>query len=85
MDNAYTESLTFDQAKPRDVLLGYGLNHKALSADQGLPLRLVVPGMYGYKYAKWVNHIQVVDKVIPGYWENNGYDVNAYIGNSNGI
>lgn len=85
MDNAYSESLTFDQAKVKDVLLAYGLNGKALSQDQGLPLRLVVPGMYGYKFAKWVNHIEVVDKVIPGYWEQNGYDINAYIGNSNGL
>jgi DMSO/TMAO reductase YedYZ molybdopterin-dependent catalytic subunit len=85
MDNAYSESLTFDQAKVRDVLLAYGLNGKALSQDQGMPLRLVVPGMYGYKFAKWVNHIQVVDTVIPGYWEQNGYDVNAYIGASNGL
>ena len=85
MDNAYTESLTFDQAKPRDVLLAYELDGKALAKEQGLPLRLVVPGMYGYKFAKWVNHVQVVNKVIPGYWEQNGYDVNAYIGASNGF
>lgn len=85
MDNAYTESLTLNQARPRDVLLGYALNGKALSKEQGLPIRLVVPGMYGYKFAKWVNHIQVVDHVIPGYWEQNGYDVNAYIGRSNGL
>lgn len=85
MDNAYSESLTISQAKVPDVLLAYGLDGKALSAMQGLPLRLVVPGMYGYKFAKWVNHIQVVDKVIPGYWEQNGYDVDAYIGRSNGL
>lgn len=85
MDNAYSESLTFPQAQKRDVLLAYGLNGKALSRQQGYPLRLVVPGMYGYKYAKWVNRIEVVDRVIPGYWENNGYDVNAYIGHSNGL
>ncbi|MGH2448932.1 MAG: molybdopterin-dependent oxidoreductase, partial [Chloroflexota bacterium] len=84
MDNAYSESLTFEQAKKSDVLLAYGLNGKALSTEQGLPLRLAVPGMYGYKFAKWVNRIQVVDRVIPGYWENNGYDVDAYIGRSNG-
>jgi DMSO/TMAO reductase YedYZ molybdopterin-dependent catalytic subunit len=85
MDNAYSESLTFDQAKKSDVLLAYSLNGKALSTQQGLPLRLVVPGMYGYKFAKWVNRIEVVDKVVPGYWEQNGYDVDAYIGHSNGL
>lgn len=85
MDNAYSESLTFEQAKKSDVLLAYELNGKALSRQQGQPLRLVVPGMYGYKYAKWVNRIEVVDRVVPGYWEQNGYDVDAYIGHSNGL
>ncbi len=85
MDGAYSESLTLDQAKPLDVLLAYGLNGKPLSRDQGQPLRLVVPGMYGYKFAKWVNHIEVIDRVVPGYWEQNGYDINAYIGRSNGL
>jgi DMSO/TMAO reductase YedYZ molybdopterin-dependent catalytic subunit len=85
MDRAYTESLTFAQAKKRDVLVGYGLNGKPLSREQGYPLRLVVPGMYGYKFAKWVNRIEVVDRVIPGFWEQNGYDVDAYIGHSNGL
>jgi DMSO/TMAO reductase YedYZ molybdopterin-dependent catalytic subunit len=85
MDNAYSESLTFEQAKKSDVLLAYGLNGRSLSREQGRPLRLVVPGMYGYKFAKWVNRIEVVDRVIPGYWEENGYDVDAYIGHSNGV
>src|SRR5947209_11516962 len=85
MDNAYSESLTFEQAKKSDVLLGYELNGKPLSRQQGQPLRLVVPGMYGYKFAKWVNRIEVVDRVTPGYWEQNGYDVDAYIGRSNGL
>jgi DMSO/TMAO reductase YedYZ molybdopterin-dependent catalytic subunit len=84
MDNAYTESLTLAQAKVPDVLLAYGLNGKRLSRQQGAPVRLLVPGMYGYKSAKWVNRIEVVDKVVPGYWEQNGYDVDAYIGSSNG-
>jgi DMSO/TMAO reductase YedYZ molybdopterin-dependent catalytic subunit len=85
MDNAYSESLTFEQAKQADVLLAYELDGKPLLRQQGQPLRLVVPGMYGYKYAKWVNRIEVVDRVIPGYWEQNGYDVDAYIGRSNGL
>jgi len=83
-DGAYTESLTLDQARQPDVLLAYSLDGKPLAVDQGYPLRLVVPGMYGYKFAKWVNEVTVTDTVIPGYWEQNGYDVNAYIGRSNG-
>ena len=40
--------------------------------------------MYGYKSLKWLDGIEVTSSVIPGYWENNGYDVDGWIGGSNG-
>jgi DMSO/TMAO reductase YedYZ molybdopterin-dependent catalytic subunit len=83
-DGVYTESLTMAQARQPDVLLAYKLDHKPLSRPQGAPLRLVVPGMYGYKFAKWVNRVELIPEPIDGYWEQNGYDRDAYIGRSNG-
>ncbi len=83
-DGVYTESLTMEQARQSDVLLAYKLNGKPLSRAQGAPLRLVVPGMYGYKFIKWVNRVELIPKPIDGYWEQNGYDRDAYIGRSNG-
>ena len=79
-DGSYTESLSLDQAHLPDVLLGYMLNGKALSAEQGYPIRLVIPDMYGFKYIKWVNHITLSDHVEPGYWEQRGYAVDAWLG-----
>jgi DMSO/TMAO reductase YedYZ molybdopterin-dependent catalytic subunit len=84
-DGVYTESLTMEQARKSDVLLAYKLMDKPLSRAQGAPLRLVVPGMYGYKFIKWVNRIELITHPIDGYWEVNGYDRDAYIGRSNGI
>jgi DMSO/TMAO reductase YedYZ molybdopterin-dependent catalytic subunit len=83
-DGVYTESLTMHQARQSDVLLAYKLMGKPLARAQGAPLRLVVPGMYGYKFAKWVNRIELIPHPIDGYWEQNGYDRDAYIGKSNG-
>jgi DMSO/TMAO reductase YedYZ molybdopterin-dependent catalytic subunit len=40
--------------------------------------------MYGYKSCKWLSEIRVVNSVVPGYWENLGYDVDAWVGRSNG-
>jgi DMSO/TMAO reductase YedYZ molybdopterin-dependent catalytic subunit len=40
--------------------------------------------MYGYKSCKWLGTIEVVDAVHPGYWERRGYDVDAWVGHSNG-
>jgi DMSO/TMAO reductase YedYZ molybdopterin-dependent catalytic subunit len=83
-DGAYTESLTMQQARQPDVLLAYKIMDQPLSRAQGAPLRLVVPGMYGYKFIKWVNRVELIPAPIDGYWEQNGYDRDAYIGRSNG-
>ena len=82
-DGAYTDSLTVDQAMAPNVLLAYHMNEKPLPLDQGLPVRLLVPRMYGYKSVKWVNKIDFAPRPISGYWEVRGYDVDAYIGRSN--
>ena len=84
-DGVYTESLTMEQARKSDVLLAYKLDGKPLAQAQGAPVRLVVPGMYGYKFIKWVNRVELIPAPISGYWEQNGYDRDAYIGHSNGV
>jgi DMSO/TMAO reductase YedYZ molybdopterin-dependent catalytic subunit len=83
-DGLYTESLTLAQARRPDVLVAYKMDDKLLSAAHGGPVRLYVAPMYGYKSCKWLSAIEVVGKVQPGYWERRGYDVNAWIGRSNG-
>ncbi|HZU72157.1 MAG TPA: molybdopterin-dependent oxidoreductase [Acidimicrobiales bacterium] len=83
-DGAYTESLTLAQARRPDVLVAYEFEGKPLTAEHGGPVRLYVAPMYGYKSAKWLSGIRVTDQVIPGYWEQEGYDVDAWVGHSNG-
>ena len=83
-DGEYTESLTLDQARRDDVIVAYSMQGKPLSSDHGGPARLYVAPMYGYKSCKWLDTIEVVDHVIPGYWEDNGYDVDGWVGHSNG-
>ena len=83
-DGLYTESLTMDQARRDDVMVAYGFENGPVSNEHGGPVRLYVAPMYGYKSAKWLGGIRVVDRVEPGYWEQQGYDVDAWIGASNG-
>ncbi|HET7488395.1 MAG TPA: molybdopterin-dependent oxidoreductase [Acidimicrobiales bacterium] len=83
-DRSYTESLTLDQARRPDVLVAYELEDKPVSRAQGGPVRLYVAPMYGYKSCKWLEEIRVTDAVEPGYWEQRGYDTDAWIGRSNG-
>ena len=83
-DGVYTETLRLDQAGRDDVIVAYQMEGKPISAAHGGPVRLYVAPMYGYKSLKWLSRITLVAKAEPGYWERNGYDVDAWIGRSNG-
>ncbi|MCX3063809.1 molybdopterin-dependent oxidoreductase [Streptomyces beihaiensis] len=83
-DGTYTESLTLDQARRPDVLVALRMRDKDIGHAHGGPVRLYVAPMYFYKSAKWLSGITVTDRVRPGYWEERGYDVDAWVGRSNG-
>ena len=83
-DGVYTESLTLDQGMRSDVMVADGLFDKAITPKHGGPVRLFVGPMYGYKSLKWLSTIEVTKQVEPGYWEVRGYDVDAWVGRSNG-
>lgn len=84
-DGVYTETLAMDQARRDDVIVAYELEGKPVSSAHGGPARLYVAPMYGYKSIKWLNRIEVTDDPQPeGYWEVRGYDVDGWIGKSNG-
>jgi hypothetical protein len=77
--DGFSTSLTLDDAMGSDVLLAYEMNGVSLPEEQGFPLRVVSPNQYGYKWAKWVVSIEVVDYDYKGYWESRGWDDGAYI------
>jgi DMSO/TMAO reductase YedYZ molybdopterin-dependent catalytic subunit len=83
-DGTYTESLTLEQARRDDVLVALRMLGAPVTHDHGGPVRLYVAPMYGYKSVKWLSGIEVTDAVVPGYWEHRGYDVNGFVGRSNG-
>jgi len=83
-DGADSESLTLDQAHLADVMVAYEMLGAPVTLEHGGPVRLVVPQMYGYKSLKWLSAIRVVDRVEPGYWEQNGYPVNGWLDGATG-
>ena len=83
-DGEYTESLTLDQARRPDVIVAYELDGKPIGSDHGGPVRLYVAPMYGYKSLKWLDRIELTKEVEEGYWEVRGYDVDGWVGRSNG-
>jgi DMSO/TMAO reductase YedYZ molybdopterin-dependent catalytic subunit len=62
------------------TILAYGLNDEPLPVKNGAPLRLRVERQLGYKQAKYVMRIDVVERLDGirggkgGYWEDLGYE-----------
>ena len=84
MEVPYVDYLTMPQASLRDVMLAYEMDGKPLPQEHGAPVRLIIPEMYGYKNVEWLQGIDVVPQAVDGYWEDLGYDRNAWVGRSNG-
>jgi DMSO/TMAO reductase YedYZ molybdopterin-dependent catalytic subunit len=84
MERGYVDTLSMKQTTLPDVMLAHTMQGQPLSRAHGSPMRLVIPEMYGYKSVKWLHRIELVPQLEPGFWEQNGYDVDAWVGRSNG-
>jgi DMSO/TMAO reductase YedYZ molybdopterin-dependent catalytic subunit len=84
LERPYEDSLTLEQLRFADAMLAYEMGGRPLSRPHGAPARVVLPEMYGYKGVKWLTKMEFVAHQPKGYWEQNGYDQNAWVGNSNG-
>jgi DMSO/TMAO reductase YedYZ molybdopterin-dependent catalytic subunit len=84
MEQPYVDYLTLGQASLGDLMLAYEMDGRPLRREHGAPLRLVIPEMYGYKNVKWLERIDLVAQADEGYWEQLGYDRDAWVGRSNG-
>jgi DMSO/TMAO reductase YedYZ molybdopterin-dependent catalytic subunit len=78
--STYYESLDLAEAWHPQTILAYGLNDAALPVANGAPLRLRVERQLGYKHAKYLMRIALVDRLDAirggkgGYWEDLGYE-----------
>ena len=77
--DGYSTSLTLSELNRSDVMLAWGMNGVTLPALHGYPIRLVIPEDWGYKWAKFIEHIQIVNYDYIGYWESRGWADNATI------
>lgn len=65
----YREGLRMDEAAHDLTLLGVGAYGKTLAAQNGAPIRLVVPWKYGFKSAKSIVSIKFVERQPPISWQ----------------
>ncbi len=76
----YYESIDLQDAWHPQTLLAYRMNDQPLPVAHGAPLRLRVERQLGYKHAKYLMEIKVVDSFAQlwggrgGYWEDRGYE-----------
>jgi DMSO/TMAO reductase YedYZ molybdopterin-dependent catalytic subunit len=73
----FTSNFPLEALDRAGALLVTHADDKPLSPEHGYPLRLVVPGMYFWKSAKWLRGIELLDHDEPGFWERYGYHNDA--------
>ena len=76
--DGYSTSLSFEQLN--SAVLVYAMNDAPLPPEHGGPLRLIVPGLYGYKMPKWIQRILLADAPLAGFWEGRGWPQSGTVG-----
>jgi DMSO/TMAO reductase YedYZ molybdopterin-dependent catalytic subunit len=71
--DGYTTNLAIEDFADDDALLAHSWSGAPLTQDHGGPVRLVVPHLYFWKSAKWLQAIEFRTEDAPGYWEVRGY------------
>jgi DMSO/TMAO reductase YedYZ molybdopterin-dependent catalytic subunit len=59
------------------ALLATEADGEPLAVEHGWPLRLVIPGKYFWKSAKWLRGLELSATDKPGFWERYGYHNDA--------
>ncbi|MCF4967664.1 sulfite oxidase-like oxidoreductase [Nostoc sp. CMAA1605] len=69
----YTTNIAMADFVREENFFAVKLFGEPLPHEHGRPLRLVVPHLYAWKSAKWINGLEFLDKEELGFWERNGY------------
>ncbi|MFY7833320.1 MAG: sulfite oxidase-like oxidoreductase, partial [Pseudanabaena sp.] len=69
----YTTNIAMEDFAREENFFAHTLFDAPLPIDNGGPMRLVVPHLYAWKSAKWLNGLEFLDKMQLGFWERNGY------------
>lgn len=73
----FTSNVPLSFLEDDNALLATHADGAPLAPDHGYPLRLVIPGKYFWKSAKWLRGIELSSIDKPGFWERYGYNNDA--------
>ena len=76
-EQGFTANVPVRYLEDEHALLATHANGEPLEPEHGWPLRLVIPGKYFWKSAKWLRGIELLDHDQPGFWERYGYHNDA--------
>ncbi|WP_019932495.1 sulfite oxidase-like oxidoreductase [Nocardia sp. BMG111209] len=69
----YTTNLPLAELRSGRAWIAWEADGLPLTPEHGGPARLLVPGRYFWKSAKWITGLRLLDHDEPGFWEHNGY------------
>jgi len=75
----YDTSIPLEIALKEKSLLAWEFDHEYLSENYGGPVRALIPYLWGYKSAKSIVKIELMEYYVPGFWELRGYTDSAKI------
>jgi DMSO/TMAO reductase YedYZ molybdopterin-dependent catalytic subunit len=73
----FTSNVPLSYLADPNALLATHADGEPLAPEHGYPLRLVIPGKYFWKSAKWLRGIELSSVDRPGFWERYGYHNDA--------
>lgn len=71
--DGYTTNLPIEDLVNSQAMVATSYNSDPIEDEHGGPARLLVPHLYFWKSAKWLNRIEFVNRDMPGFWERHGY------------
>jgi DMSO/TMAO reductase YedYZ molybdopterin-dependent catalytic subunit len=69
----YTTNLPLADLRDGKAWVAFDYDGKELTPEHGGPARLLVPHLYFWKSAKWVQGLRLSETDKPGFWESVGY------------
>ena len=71
----YTTNVPLQDLLDGQAWVAWQFDGEPLERAHGGPARLLIPHLYFWKSAKWINGIELMPHDVPGFWESNGYHI----------
>ena len=69
----FDEPFRMSDIAPDAALLAYAMNGETLTQSHGAPVRVLLPGWFGFRNIKWVQGMELTNAPMGGYWEHTGW------------